>query len=209
MHIAVFGGAGRLGTRIVAEASSRRHAVTVVGRSTRPPDPEVDFRQGDATHRESVAKVAADHDVLISVIKPELTGTSNTVVRAAETFLDVLRAAPDTRLIVVGGAGTLHDRSGRRLIDAPDFPAVVKQFAQAHADALDLLRREPIVNWTYLSPADDLLPGVRTGRYRLGSDYLVYAPDGTSSISMEDLAVAVLDEAESPRYPRRRFTVGY
>ncbi|MCF3145193.1 NAD(P)-dependent oxidoreductase [Streptomyces platensis] len=212
MQIAVFGGTGRLGGRIVAEAEQRGHECTVVVRDVTRSAPDgcgARVVRGDATDPQSVAAIAADHEVLVSSIRPEITPSSNTVVDAAHAFLVALRAVPATRLIVVGGAGTLLDRHGVRLLDDPEFPEQFKPFAQSHADALDVYRLDKEVRWTYLSPADDLLPGERTGRYRLDADRLVYDSRGSSLISMEDLAVAVVDEAEQPRHLRQRFTVGY
>ncbi|WP_405937243.1 NAD(P)H-binding protein [Streptomyces sp. NBC_00726] len=212
MRIAVFGGTGRLGLRIAGEGLRRGHTVTVVSRNGTPTEgPEAAPRhlRADATDIGSVRRITAEHDVLVSVIKPEPTGASSTVVQAAQVFLKVLGETPGTRLIAVGGAGTLKDRDGRRLIDDPEFPELFKPYARAHADALDLYRADRTADWVCLSPADDLDPGERTGTYRLGKDHLVYDAEGNSRISMEDMAVAVLDEAEDRRHHRERFTVGY
>lgn len=87
----------------------------------------------------------------------------------------------------------------------PDYVTVIL----AHREALNLYRLSNR-NWTYLSPSAGLVrPGERTGRFRVGGDQLLVAADGSSGISAEDLAVAILDEIEQPRHIQRRFTVGY
>lgn len=112
------------------------------------------------------------------------------------------------RLIVVGGAGSLEVAPGVTLVSAKDFPPAWKPIAEAHEEALELLRASSI-DWTYLSPSAFFEPGQRTGKFRLGQDQLLTAPDGKSSISMEDYAIALVDELEQPQHRRQRFTVGY
>lgn len=114
-----------------------------------------------------------------------------------------------SRFLMVGGAGTLLLPSGERVIDQPGFPAEWKEGAQRTAGLLDILRGERELDWVFLSPAALLVPGERTGRYRVGKDHLLTGADGESRISLEDYAVAMLDEAERPRHHRARFTVAY
>jgi uncharacterized protein len=98
---------------------------------------------------------------------------------------------------------------GTRLIDTPQFPAEYKQEASKGADFLGILRGETELDWTFLSPSALILPGERTGKFRLGADSLLVDASGQSHISMEDYAVAMVDEVEKPAHSRRRFTVGY
>ena len=79
----------------------------------------------------------------------------------------------------------------------------------ATIDALDQLRKEPELEWSYLSPSAELKPGPRTGNFRLGNDQLLVDATGKSQISVQDYAVAMIDELERPAHVRRRFTVGY
>ncbi len=116
------------------------------------------------------------------------------------------------RLLVVGGAGSLEVAPGVQLVDTPGFPAAYKPGASAARDYLDLLRQETGLDWTYLSPAILMHPGTsgtRTGQYRIGRDLPVFNAQGESRIGVEDLAVALLDEAERNQFIRQRFTVGY
>jgi putative NADH-flavin reductase len=110
---------------------------------------------------------------------------------------------------VVRGAGSLEVAPGRRLIDQPDFPSEWKEGASKTAAFLDLLKAESELNWTFLSPAANLVPGERTGNYRSGGDTLITDESGDSRISVQDLAVAMLDEVEQPMHARKRFTVAY
>ena len=113
------------------------------------------------------------------------------------------------RLLVVGGAGGLEVAPGVQLIDTPEFPAQWKATAEGARQALALLRQETTLDWTVLSPSAHLEPGQRTGTFRTGTDGLLVDASGNSRISLEDYAVAMIDELEKPTHSRSRFTVGY
>jgi putative NADH-flavin reductase len=104
---------------------------------------------------------------------------------------------------------TVPGTGGTTVIDDPNFPAAMRDLAQACTDQPEACRAEAGVDWAYLSPAALLEPGERTGNYRLGTDELLVDAEGNSTISMEDLAVALLDEAEQPKHHRTRFTAAY
>ena len=95
------------------------------------------------------------------------------------------------------------------MVDTPNFPEAYKPIALAHREALKLYRQEKEIEWTCLSPAAEIAPGERTGKFRTGKDQLITDANGKSFISMEDYAVAVIDELETPMHLRERFTVGY
>lgn len=202
MRIAVYGGAGMIGSRIVAEALARDHNVTVVSR--RPVDDlpaGAVARLGDAGDGDDVAKVASEYDVIVSAIGPSRTG------ERVERFLDALGTlaanVATRRLVVVGGAGSLLVAPGLRLMDSPGFPPTFRSEALAQQAALDQLKSGGgFVDWVYISPAPLTAPGQRTGTYRLGSDEVV-----GDYISAEDFAVAVVDEIERPQHRRQRFAV--
>lgn len=113
------------------------------------------------------------------------------------------------RFMVVGGAGGLEVAPGRKLLDTPDFPAAFRAEATAADAFLGTLRGEPELEWGVLSPSANFAAGVRTGRFRSGRDQLLTDPQGQSSISMEDFAIALVDELEHPEHVHQRFTVGY
>jgi putative NADH-flavin reductase len=212
MRIIVFGAGGNVGGRVVAEAMSRGHTVTAVVR-----DPArfpflplgVVAKTGDAADTDDVATLSAGHDVAITATRPAL-GREHELVAVAEAVLAGV-ARTGVRLLVVGGAATLAlpGGDGATVIDGPDFPSSLLPIALACVDQLAACRAATGHDWAYLSPPAVLEPGERTGRYRLGVDELLVDADGRSAISMEDLAVALLDEAEQPRHHRARFTVAY
>lgn len=126
-----------------------------------------------------------------------------------QALLKILRNARVKRVFFVGGAGSLEVSSGKRLIDTPGFPDEYKATALGAQKLLDSLRIEKEINWTYLSPSAAIVPGERTERFRSGKDILLVNEQGESRISVEDLAMAIVDELENPRFFRTRFTVGY
>ncbi|MEU5646515.1 NAD(P)-dependent oxidoreductase [Streptomyces milbemycinicus] len=210
MRITVFGAAGSVGSRVVAEALSRGHEVTAVVRNPdRLADPPIGAtaRVGDAADVEDVVRLSTGQDLVITATRPA-PGSEDELVTATKALLAGV-ASSGVRLLVVGGAATLTvpGTGGALVVDAPDFPAAWRGIALACAEQLEVCRAESEADWAYLSPAALLEPGERTGTYRLGTDELLVGADGTSRISMEDLAVALLDEAEHPRHHRTRFTV--
>ncbi len=211
MRILVFGATGAVGSRVIHEAVNRGHEVTAVSRTapsagTFPST--VHTRQGDASDAAAVAELAHGHDVVISVTRPR-AGHEDELAHAAKGLLDGLRSS-GPRLIVVGGAASLTvPGTGRTLAEQPGFPAEYRPIADACNAQFELVKASTEVDWTYVSPPDLLEPGPRTGNYRLGTDELVVAADGTSAISMEDFAIALVDEAERAQHRGRRFTVGY
>ncbi|MCO5988744.1 NAD(P)H-binding protein [Actinoallomurus spadix] len=212
MRVTVFGAAGAVGRRVVAEALSRGHEVTAVVRDPArfaEPPAGARVRAADARNAEDVARLAAGQDVVITATRPAPGGEPE-LVTVAKTLLAGL-AGTGVRLLVVGGAATLTvpGTGGLTLVEEPGFPAGLRAIALACADQLAACRAATGVDWAYLSPPALLEPGERTGAYRLGADELLVDAGGESRISMEDFAVALLDEAEHPRHHRTRFTVGY
>lgn len=214
MRITVFGAGGSVGSRVVAEALSRGHEVTAVVR-----DPArfhelhtaANARAGDAAKIEDVVELSAGQDVVISATRPP-PGSEGELVTTTKALLAGL-AQTNVRLLVVGGAGslTVPGSGGTTVIDDPRYRPVAafRDLAQACTDQLEACRAETGVDWAYLSPPALLQPGERTGSYRLGTDELLIDADGNSTISIEDLAGALLDEAERPNHHRTRFTAAY
>lgn len=128
--------------------------------------------------------------------------------KATRSIIQAAQDAGIKRILAVGGAGTLLV-DGVRTMDRPEFPLAFEAGAKSTAVVKDLLREQPNLDWTVLCPSMMIRPGERTGKFRLGLDDLIQAPDGSSRISVEDYAVAFLDELENPKHIRQRFTVGY
>ncbi len=213
MKITVLGATGKVGSRVVTEALFRGHEVTAIVRkpaSANDLPAGVNFRIGDAGNVEDVANISLDQDILISAIRPAPNSKSDTVA-TTNALMDGLRHT-GVRLLVVGGAATLAipGTDGRTVIEDSSFlPVSARHIGKASADQLEACRSESEVAWAYLSPPAHLAPGIRTGNYRLGADELLLDSEGNSTISMEDLAVVLLDEAEQPRHHRTRFTAAY
>jgi uncharacterized protein len=203
MKIAVIGGTGNAGSRIVAELLDRGHQVTVIARHPEKlsPRPGVTIQKGDLHDADSLAKLLEGHDAAIHSVR--FTDSN------ADKVIEAVRKAGIKRFLVVGGAGSLEVAPGVALIDTPNFPAAYKGEAGAGRDFLNALRSHKDLEWTYLSPSIVFAPGQRTGKFRLGKDEVLTGADGQSKISMEDYAIALADEIEKPQHVRQRFTVGY
>ena len=216
MKLVLFGATGNIGQRIVAEALSRGHEVLGVVRDTigvKSPDPKVTLVKGDATDSASVANVAGGAEAIVCAISPRSNArgkSASSLVDAARAIMAGAREAHIKRVIFVGGAGSLEVGPGQRLLDTPGFPAAYKTEAQGAADALDVIRREAAgLEWSVISPAAEISPGRRTGRYRATGDLLIPDAKGQSRISFEDYAVALVDELEHRNHVGQRFGVAY
>ncbi|WP_067574379.1 NAD(P)-dependent oxidoreductase [Nocardia acidivorans] len=212
MRITVFGATGGVGSRVVTEALSRGHQVRAVSRdpgTVRGLPEEVMVLAGDATDAEQIRYAVAGSDLVISATRPA-PGNEHELPKVAAALLEAL-ADTEIRLLVVGGAGSLIvPGTGAILTDQPGFPEELRPIATACNYQLAVFENSgTAVDWAYLSPSAVLEPGERTGDYRLGAHELIADDEGNSAISMEDLAVALLDEAERPKHHRTRFTVGY
>lgn len=210
MRITVFGAAGGVGSRVVTEALARGHEVTAVVRRPGHRHDGARVRTGDAADAGEVARLSSGQDVVISATRPA-PGREHELAATAEALLTgVARTA--ARLLIVGGAATLTvpGTDGRTVVDDPDFPTDLRPIARACAEQLAVCHGvDADVDWVYLSPPALLEPGERTGAYRTGTDKLLVDGSGRSAISMEDLAIALLDEAERPAHHRTRFTVAW
>jgi uncharacterized protein len=202
MKVALIGASGNAGSRILEELVRRGHAVTAIMRNPEKiaPRPGVTAKQGDVHDPDKLAALLKGHDAVISSV--HFTASD------PHKLLGAVHASGVPRYLVVGGAGGLEVAPGVRLIDTPNFPPQYKAEASAGNAYLDILRKEPELNWTFLSPSAVIAPGERTGKFRLGTDQLLTNDKG-SHISFEDYAIALVDELEKPAHARRRFTVGY
>ncbi len=207
MKIALIGATGFVGSKILAESLERGHDVTAIVSNTSALPAAAKLRgvKVDATDADALAEAVANHDLVISAFNPGKDPDGN----GTQALIDGVRRSGVDRLLAVGGAGTLEVAEGQRVIDQPDFPAEWKDGALRTAAFLDQLRAEPTLDWVFVSPAAHLVPGDRTGTYRTGGDRLMTGEDGESRISLEDYAVAMLDEAERPKHHRARFSVAY
>ena len=222
LKIIVYGATGRVGSRVIDEALHRGHRITAVSRDpariTRKHE-RLSAVEGNVLDAHSVAARVAGQDVVVVAVRGSLDDSADparTVHRVAvEVIVQVLRDMGDTapRLIFVGGAGSLEVKPGGTYWQSlgsfsrafiPDF---VLQEIEGHILVLEYLRQVDDVRWTYLSPPKNFAPGTRTGKYRIGGDTMLKDASGKSEISMEDYAVALVDEAENGDFVGTRFSV--
>lgn len=203
MKVALIGASGNAGSRILAELRRRGHTVVALARHPEkiPAQQGVTTLAVDANDSAALAGALRGADAVISATKFKEANTQG--------LIDAVRASGVKRYLVVGGAGSLTLPDGSREMDSPKFPPQVLPEARAGGAFLEQLKVTHDLDWTFLSPSRFFIAGERTGKFRLGTDQLLTAADGKSSISFEDFAVALVDELENPQHPRRRFTVGY
>lgn len=213
MRIAVIGATGFVGSKVLAEALERGHQVTAVVRYPEklPQQARLVGRKADVYEAAQVAAAVEGHDAVISAFNPGWAEPDlyNLHVKGSQAIQSGVKRSGVKRLLVVGGAGRLEVAPGVQLVDTPDFPAESKQGALGAREALKLLKQENALEWTFVSPAVFLEPGQRTGKHRLGGDQVLMNGSGPARLSVEDLAVAILDELEKPQHLRKRFTAAY
>ncbi|BEL07993.1 NAD(P)-dependent oxidoreductase [Actinoplanes sichuanensis] len=212
--IVIFGAGGRAGRAVSAEAERRGIQVTSVVRD--PAKHRLPGRvvPGDILDAGSVAALVAGHDAAVNAVSPasdpealKALGTldGRFYITATDNLLDGLAAAGVPRLVVIGLFANLVDADGEPLYDDPAvLPAEFRHFAVAHTAGLDRLRAaDTRVDWLVLTPPAQLLPDApRRGAYRSGGE-----TGGGVTLSYADLAVAVVDEIETPAHHRTRISV--
>jgi uncharacterized protein len=215
MNVALIGATGFIGSKLLDEAVNRGHVVTAITRSPEklPQHERIIPRKADVNDVAALTELLRGQDALIHAFAPGrgLDAQESKDKQRAGTLsiIAATKAAGVKRLLAVGGAGSLEIRPGVAHFDTPEFPQQYQAGARATAQIKDLLRAEKDLDWTFLCPSTSIFPGERTGKFRLGGDALLIGPDGQSRISVEDYAVAMIDELENPRHTGHRFTVGY
>lgn len=206
MKIAVICANGKAGRLIAQEAVDRGLDVTAVVRG------ENKSAAPRALTKDVFDLTAADlkgFDAVVDAFGAWTPDTIPQIPQAVERLCDAL-AGTDTRLLVVGGAGSLYVNKEHTLCveDGPDFPDAFKPLSAAHGEALKLLRQRKDVKWTYISPAGDFqAEGARTGEYTLGGEELTLNSKGESVISYADYAIAMVDELTHGRHIQERISV--
>jgi putative NADH-flavin reductase len=212
MKIAIIGATGYVGSQLLNEALERGHQVSALVQniSKLPAHAALTAVKTDVNDEAALTAQLAGHDLVISAFSGHAAGdVYQYFVDGFQHILNSVKASAVPRFLVVGGAGSLEVAPGVQVVDTPSFPAEWKGSALGARTALELLRKESALDWTLLSPSAHLEPGARTGQFRLGGDQLLLDAQGESRISVEDYAVAMLNEAENAQHSRQRFTVGY
>jgi putative NADH-flavin reductase len=209
MHVILYGATGKAGSVILKELVDRGHTVTAVARTPEKVKKlkNVNVIQGDLSDPAKIAGIVKGADAVVSAYGPPPDKTAE-IIGATNCLVQGIERAGGPRLIVVGGAGSLFVAPGVTVRESGNLPKEWIPIVDAHIQVLKNLKQSGI-NWSYFSPAAFFEPGQRTGKFRLGKDELIADPQGNSRISLEDYAMALVDELEDPRHQRQRFTIGY
>jgi putative NADH-flavin reductase len=216
MKTALIGASGFVGTAILNELLNRGHEVTAIVRSPeriKVKNDKLIVKGIDVNDTSALTETLKGAEAVISAYNGGWTNPNlyNDFIAGSEAIQKAVKAAGVNRLIVVGGAGSL-EIDGKQLVDGPDFPADYKAGATAARDYLNTLKQEKHLQWSFFSPAIEMHPGIttgRTGKFRLGANTPVFGEEGRSTLSVQDLAVVIVDELENNKHPQQHFTAGY
>lgn len=214
-NVVLIGASGFVGTAILNELLNRGHKVTAIVRDAKKmnaSNPNLTIVEADVTDTDALKEASKGKDAVISAYNP---GWKNPhiyedALKNYPLIVESAKQAGVKRLLIVGGAGTLFYAPGKMVMDADDVPAQllpgIKSLGEFY---LNTLRKEKDIDWIFLSPAANMTPGKRTAKFRIGKDDLVVDANGDSNISVEDFAVAMVDELEQEKHHKERFTIGY
>ena len=206
MKIAVVAANGKAGKLIVKEAVERGMDVTAIVRGE---NKTVAPKTLVKDLFELTAEDLSGFDTVVDAYG-NWTPEAIDLIPAATVHMAEILSGSDTRLLVVGGAGSLYvdPEHTKTVVDVTPFPEAAMPVVNGHGKALEELRKFDSVNWTYVSPAGDFQPdGERTGKYILGGEELVLNSKGESVISYADYAIAIVDEIESGKHVKERISV--
>ena len=216
MKVALIGSTGFVGASVLEELLQRGHEVVVLVRHPEkfPVREHVQIIKADVQHSDEVRRAVAGADAVVSAFNAGWANPNiyDDFMHGSRAIAEGVKAAGVKRYLVVGGAGSLYV-NGQQLVDSPEFPAAIKPGATAARDMLTELQKESSLDWTLLSPPIAMHlgdRGERTAQYRTGKDEPLMQPDGQpGTISVSDLAVALVDSLEQGAHKLVRFTVAY
>jgi len=217
MNVALIGASGFVGSAILSEALDRGHKVKAIVRNPENitlQHENLSIIKADVLDADQIKSAVQGTDAVISAYN---SGWSNPDIyeeflRGSQSIQAAVKAAGIKRYIVIGGAGALEIAPGIQAVDTPEFPAAIYPGASAARDYLNILKKEEELDWTFFSPAFEMhqgTSGVRTGKYRLGSNQPVFGDDDRSVLSVEDLALVIIDELETSKHTKQQFTAAY
>ena len=214
--ISVIGATGFVGSQIVKELANRGYQVNALARNVSqiPSTENVNAVQADVYNTEDLMEKLKGSDAVISAFNPGWTNPNiyEDFLNGAKSIEKAVEASGVKRFIVVGGAGSLYLEGDIQLIDTPEFPAEIKPGAEAARQYLEIIKKNDLLDWTFFSPAIEMhqgTAGVRKGIYRTDLENPVFDDDGRSVLSVEDVAVALVDELENNQFIKQRFTAAY
>ncbi|MEJ5962151.1 NAD(P)-dependent oxidoreductase [Pedobacter immunditicola] len=216
MKTTLIGASGFVGSQVLEELLNRGHEVTAIVRhpeNVTIKNERLTVKAVDVLDTTALSEAVKDTDAVISAYNAGWTNPNlyDDFLAGSQAIQKAVKEAGVKRLIVIGGAGSL-EIEGKQLVDGPEFPADYKPGATAARDYLNIIKQEKDLQWSFISPAIEMHPGIttgRTGKYRLGTDSPVFNEEGQSILSAQDLAVVIVDELENNKHPQQRFTAAY
>ncbi|WP_276381479.1 NAD(P)-dependent oxidoreductase [Flavobacterium sp. H4147] len=213
MKIALIGATGFVGSAILNELADRKQEITAIART--PKDTaNATWIATDIFNVDALAEILKGHDAVVNAYNPGWTNPNiyDDFLAGSKAIQEAVKKSGVKRYITIGGAGSLFVAPGLQAVDTPDFPKEFYAGATAARDYLNILREEKELDWAFFSPAFEMHQGIttgRTGKYRLGLENPVFNDEQRSILSVEDLAVVIADEIETPKHHQVRFTAGY
>ena len=213
--VVLIGASGFVGNAILNELLSRGHKVTAVVRNPKKinvTNSKLEIVKTDVSDTNVMVEICKGKEAIISAYNPGWANPDiyEETLRNYPLILEAAKRSGAKRLLCVGGAGTLFCAPGLRVVDSGAIPDAIMGGVKSLGEFyLNTLMNEKDIDWIFFSPAGTLEPGKRTGKFRLGKDDLIVDENGNSHISVEDYAVAMVDELENPKHHYERFTIGY
>jgi len=214
--VAVVGATGFVGTQVVKELANRGYFVNALARNTSKIEESENVKAvtADIYNTAELSEILKGNDAVISTFNPGWTNPNifEDFLKGAESIEKAVEESGVKRFITVGGAGSLYIAEGLQLIDTPEFPAEIKPGAEAARQYLEMIKKNENLDWTFFSPAIEMhqgTAGLRKGTYRTALENPVFDENGRSVLSVEDVAVALVDELENNQFVKQRFTAAY
>ena len=213
--VAVIGATGFVGTQVVNELANRGYSVEAIVRdiSKVSENANVTAKSINVNNIDELAEALQGNDAVINTFNAGWTNPNlyNDFLNGSRNIEKAVEKSGVKRFITVGGAGSLFI-DGNQIVDGSDFPADIKPGALAARDYLNEIKQNETLDWTFFSPAIEMHPGtagIRKGVYRTALENPVFDENGRSVLSVEDVAVALVDELEQNKFLKKRFTAGY
>lgn len=213
MKIAIIGATGFVGSAILNELTNRNHQITAIARNPKN-EATANWVAADIFETDALAEILKGNDVVVNAYNPGWTNPNiyNDSIAGSKSIQEAVKKSGVKRFITIGGAGSLYIAPNVQLIDTPEFPKEIFDGANAARHYLDIIKEEKELDWAFFSPAIEMHQGTKTGRtgkYRLGLENPVFNDEQRSILSVEDLAVVIADEVETPKHHQVRFTAAY
>ncbi|WP_269227436.1 NAD(P)-dependent oxidoreductase [Flavobacterium eburneipallidum] len=213
MKIAIIGATGFVGSAILTELANRNHEITAIARNPKE-SLNAKWIAADIFNVDSLTEILKGNDVVVNAYNPGWSNPNiyNDAIAGAKAIQEAVKKSGVKRFITIGGAGSLYLTPTLQLIDTPEFPKEIFDGANAARHYLEIIKEEKDLDWAFFSPAIEMHQGTKTGRtgkYRLGLENPIFNEEQRSILSVEDLAVVIADEIETPKHHQVRFTAAY